>query len=201
MAEIFRFVTVRNPRKPNDDEISTGFVKYDPKLEAPLIKQVAAAGKGPSPVSAMRAAIQRFKGSLGYVSSTEQLEAKAPGLLAWADWVAARSDRLTVDQLDEFLAGHPLNIEDQVHRLLWDNLLAYTYAGGPSEVREAIIWSLRVTKLLAWEEDRDDALVQRIASATVLLPADVQIPIEHSHPDQEPNASGPSEEEKQIAAA
>jgi hypothetical protein len=198
MPEIFRFVTVRNPRKPTEQELSTGFIFYDEKVKAPLIAQVAAAKRKPSPRSKMRAALQQYVESPAYINDLDKFQRQMRAMLIWLDWLPAEASQLTKGKVDSFRSEHELTIDQETHQKLWDNLVAYTYFGGASEVREALIWGLRVVNLLRYPKSQlKDAILPRLAQATVVLPSDVHLPPEHPDhggmevPPHSPGASDP----------
>jgi hypothetical protein len=180
---IIRFVTIRNPRKPTKDELETGFAKYDPAIHAPLVETVIAAQD--QGADAVRAAIAGFIRSDAYIRTTDDLEAKYGKLVEWGDWLMRTGGALTSFALKARMQATPIlgGIEDE--KALWDNLIAYTFGGGVSEVREGVINALRALNL---ERVRpalldDDAAVKRLATVTVMLPSNAAIP---AVPEKEP---------------
>jgi hypothetical protein len=57
---IFRFVTIRNPRKPTSDELDTGFVTHTDDVDAPLIAEVGKAKEQDGSAEELRAIIKRY---------------------------------------------------------------------------------------------------------------------------------------------
>jgi hypothetical protein len=176
MSTIWRFITVRNPRKPTKQEVATGFMTYDPSLAAPLMTAVIQAGQQEASPRQVRELIEAFRRSASFIRDPEQIDEWVPDLVAWADWLATQADRLTRAKLDARLAAQPIEIEPPAEAWLWDNLLALTYGGGRPEVRESVIGSLRVANLLRFPKDEiTDNVARRLAAATVLIPAEAHI--------------------------
>jgi hypothetical protein len=187
---IFRFITVRGPRKPTSDEVDTGFIAYDPKLNAAVVKAYIAAG----PQGAQGAA-QQYKDSPDFITSPDEIEERQAGLVAFADWLTAEAHRLTHAQLKEIRKRLKVTPKAGMLTWLWDNLATHVLVGGRPEIRETIIGAMKVYNVLERlheeREDKDrggkeksgpgkgrpekeeltDALLQRLASATVLMPA------------------------------
>lgn len=204
MAEpqtIFRFVTVRNPRKLTKPELETGFAKYDPELHAPLIEQVMSArgaGRG-----AVREIIAAYMASDAYLRTSKELAQASGKLVEWGDWLMRLGGALTVAKLEARLKDQPIECDPEQERRLWDNLLAQTYGGGVSEVREGIINALRALNLSRARAAllKDEAAVRRLATATVVLPAEASLPAAAAAPGEQQPAPNPAEEEQKTLEA
>jgi hypothetical protein len=179
MAEpqtIFRFITIRNPRKPTGAEIETGFARYDPAIHAPLVEQVISLQ--PQGPEAVRQALLQFVRSPRYVQATRDLETRFGPLVEWGDWLMSRGGVLTAAELKARIQSTPIPGTPDDERALWDNLLAQTYVGGVSEVREGVINALRALNLKRVRPKllEDDAVVKRLAAVTVMLPSEASVP-------------------------
>jgi hypothetical protein len=177
---IFRFVTVRNPRKPTDDELDTGFVTHPEHLETPLLDEVAKAKEANAAPKEMRATIKRYAdGDEALRTPTDVVQA-ARGLVEFGEWLARNNTTLTVDDIREYLAAHSIDIDDDVLQRLWSNLLVHTFVGGMPETREAIIGAIRASKVVDYDVNRlTDDTARRLAMATVVLPSAAQLNNEH----------------------
>jgi hypothetical protein len=174
METVFRFVTVRNPRKPTQEEEATGFIRYDADLEAPLIEGLMEQMSQGDRDEALRL-LKAYREQQEFLNTPARLQEHAPSLYEWADWLSRNATYLTVRQYQDFRNAVELEVSRQQVATLWDNLVAYTYAGGRPEVRESIIWMLRAVHLNRFDGELDDALVRRLAQATVLIPAEAHI--------------------------
>lgn len=173
---VFRFVTVRNPRKPTKPELETGFATYSEEIGAPLLtKVVNEHDQGPAHV---RRLIAEYISTGQYLRDTPALEAKYLSLVTLGDWLMTQGGALTVDKLKDYLHHHPIEAGVERERQLWDNLVAFTFGGGVSEVREGIINALRALNLARVRPEllKDEAAVKRLATATVMLPSKVSAP-------------------------
>ena len=188
---IFRFVTVRGPQAATKDEIATGFVRYDPALQSPLVAQLAQAKDADDARKVMRTAAAGYRASNQFIDDEAGLRALSPVLTDLAEWLAHHANSLTKDDLAKVIHGRDAVFGPPVQRLLWDNLIAHTLAGGTPEARELLIWAIRVVNILAKGADAEDAAtLQRIANATVLLPssAHADVTLEKSVPNEAPPA-------------
>jgi hypothetical protein len=177
MEPLFRFITVRNPRKPTSNELNTGFIFYDTRLEAPLLtRMLTELSGGNNPAGALEA-LALYKKSQQFIRSTKDLEEKIPGLSKRADWLAESAHRFTVSHYEELRSAPGFDVIANKLGWLWDNLLVYTYAGGIPELREIIIWSIRVANLLSPRDEVDDEAIHRIARSTVVLPSEAHLAI------------------------
>lgn len=173
---VFRFITIRNPRKPKKDELSTGFAWYDEKIGAPLVAQVASEqAQGQDHV---RGLILTFIRGNGFIRTTAELDAKFGKLVDAGDWLMTQGGGLTAAALAAYLAAHPVEASVDVQRVLWDNLVAFTFGGGVPEVREGVINALRAINLTRVDPLllKDDAAVKRLATATVIIPSAAKVP-------------------------
>lgn len=177
MSTLFSFVTVRNPRTPTEREEATGFIRPSRDLEAPVLRRlIAVRDKDPSDA---RREMREAKGSDEVWDDVADLAADAPALHALAAWVAQHAETLTwrdvAGQAKEL--GVTVGKAAAVEGRLWDNLAVLTYASGPPELREVVIWALRALHLLRFEGERDDdELARRAAQATPLFPAEAHAP-------------------------
>lgn len=180
MTSLLNFITIRNPRVPEPQELETGFVRYPADLDAELLTAVAAAlGRGEG-IQAVRPLVADFRRSEGYLDTPAEVSERFGALADFAAWLGPRTATLTWAQVDDRLRDQAVEVDADRRRLLWENLLAYVYGGGQPEVRESVIAMLRAVHLIdvgsADGTDRaDDALVQRLAAATVLVPADCHV--------------------------
>lgn len=165
---IFRFVTVRGPRKPTDKEADAAFVLYDDTIGSPVVDAYVTK----SPQEAAAVALQ-FKKSKAFATSVDEIEERQKGLVVFGDWLRAEAHRLTQAKLKEFRKTTNIAVKDGVEKWLWDNLATHVMTGGRPEVRESIINALRVYKLVetANLDTRSEAELRRIAAATVLMPS------------------------------
>src|SRR5436309_614641 len=145
-STIFRFVTVRNPRKPTDQEIEMGFVRYDPKAKSRLVEVYSTKSQREALVAA-----RRYKESEAFATHLTQIDERQSGLVAFADWLTAEADQLTLARLKHFRNAVRIAPKTGMVTWLWDNLVTHVLAGGRPEVRESIIGALRVYKLLDYE--------------------------------------------------
>jgi hypothetical protein len=164
---VFRFVTVRGPRKPTDQEVETGLVLYDAKIGSAVVE--AYAGKS---LRDARELAGQFKGSKDFALSLEQVDERQEGLVTFGDWLRANAHRLTQADLKQFRKTVNVAASGPILTWLWDNLATHVLLGGRPEVRESVINALRVYKLIEIPnlDTRSDAELRRIAGATVLMP-------------------------------
>lgn len=199
---IFRFVTVRNPRRATSDELDTGFAHYDAQLQAGLVKQVSdAKANAKTKREAMRTAILAFVKTSSYLRTRAALYERDAALVDWADWLGEHASGIKAADIAAQLHAHPLEIGKAEQALLWDNLVAYTFGGGNPEVRELVQWCLRAINIAKYGEIPDDATAQRLARATVVLPSAVQVNPEHTHTktEQPPEVQQPSKKDVEKA--
>jgi len=194
---IFRFVTVRNPRKPTDDELDTGFVTHPEHVKTPLLAEVAKVKASKAALKEMRAIIRHYADGDEALRTPAEVGEAAGGLVEFGEWLARVNTTVTVDEIRHYLEGHSIDITDEVIRRLWSNLLVATFVGGMPETREAIIGAIRASKILGYDLDRlTDDTARRLALATVVLPSSVQLNNEHLErevphpPTPEPKGQG-----------
>lgn len=204
---IFRFVTVRNPRKATEDEIDTGFVYYDDKIGAQVMTDVAehgraAHGEGNARErrtrrrNAMRGVLRKFRDSKDYLRTVSDAQSKAGALIAFGEYLARNNTTVTKADIEKYLHDHDVKVDLETMRLLWNNLLTYTFVGGISETREAIIGAIRAAKVVTFDKHAlTDAVARRLALATVVLPSAVQINGDHLE-RRTPNERPPHEDKK-----
>ena len=186
MGTLFRFITVRNPRKPSQAELSTGFVNFDPRLDAPLIRRVQAMKRNQADTEAICAVIQEYLESDEYIGDPGDVETRLAGFVTWADWLADRASGFDKEKWNHLMSNGPSPPEPHLQGWLWDNLLAHVYGGGKPETREVVIWLLRlINMLLPKADDVDEPTVKRLAFATVVLPSDVHLSRGHEEPEPE----------------
>jgi hypothetical protein len=197
MGPLLNFVTIRNPRTPTPDELETGFIRYDPAIGAELLQRTADALQQGHGTEAARQLVAEFRGSDRFLSSDADLTERIGSVAEFAGWLATNATRLTWPMLDDRLERYPLEVGDDDRRLLWENLVAYLYGGGVSEVRETLVWALRGLHVTGWERERreGDALAARLAQATVLIPAEGHFRLEREPTPEEPTEPAPPEEE------
>lgn len=170
---IFRFVTVRGPRKPTDQEVDTAFVLYDDKIGSTVID--AYLTKNPRDAAAVA---QQYKSSKDFATSDEEIEERQKGLVVFGDWLRTEAHRLTQAKLKDFRKTVNVDPKEGILIWLWDNLATHVMVGGRPEARESIINALRVYKVIqtpnlnTWS----DAGLQRVAAATVLMPSRTRAP-------------------------
>jgi hypothetical protein len=177
MSTLFSFVTVRNPRTPTELEEATGFIRPPADLDAPLLRRLVAM-RQEDPQNARRQ-LREVRESGQVWTEVADLAEAAPALAAFATWVAQRADTVTWSQIARAAkrTGVGTGEAAEVEGRLWDNLAVLTYAGGPPELREAVIWALRAAHVLRFEGDHaDDELARRAAQATPLFPAEAHTP-------------------------
>jgi hypothetical protein len=167
-STIFRFVTVRNPQKPDEDEIATGFIRYDGTLGSNVVEAYVKAARRKAAEAA-----KSFKDSKDFVEDPQEIDERLDGLVAWADWLAAESERLKRADFDAFNAAHGINVDRPVLKWLWNNLATHVLIGGRPEVREVLVGAIRALSLLGRPDlaQLSDADLRRCAAATVLMPA------------------------------
>ena len=197
MASLLNFVTIRNPRVPDQRELETGFVRYPPDLGADLLTDIAAALRRGDGFPAVRRLVADFRSSDRFLDTPAEATERLGALADLAGWLAARAATLTWAQVTGWLRDHPVEASQDQRRLLWENLLAYVYGGGQPEVRELVIGmlcGLHLVDVAGTEETRrdDDALARRLVQATVLVPADCHV----RFPDQPPDGGedGPGDD-------
>jgi hypothetical protein len=181
---VFRFVTIRGPRKPTDKEVDAAFVLYEDEIGSPVVD--AYLTKNPQEAAAV--AVQ-FKKSKAFATSADDIEEKQKGLVVFGDWLRAEAHRITQAKLKEFRKKTNIAAKDGVQKWLWDNLATHVMTGGRPEVRESIINALRVYKLVETPnlDTRSDAELRRISAATVLMPSRTGAP-------KPPKADGPKKD-------
>jgi hypothetical protein len=165
---IFRFITVRGPRKPTEQEAETAFVVYEDKIGSDIVEAYRRFDASHAAEVALR-----YKQSQDFPTTPAQIEERQKGLVTTGDWLRAEASRLTQPQLKIFLATVPIAPEAGILTWLWDNLATHVLVGGRAEARESIINALRVYKLIGSPglEARSDAELRRMAAATVLMPS------------------------------
>lgn len=171
---VFRFITVRGPRKPTTKEVDTWFVRYD----APINSAVIGAYLAKTTAEAVAFA-QRFKETAEFAAGLDDLERRQNGLVTAGEWLQAEAKTLTAAQFTHFLEAARMAPQPGIPAWLWDNLAAHALVGGRPEVREAIINALRFYRLLVLPDPaaRSDVELRRMAVATVLLPARTAAPV------------------------
>lgn len=206
---LFRFVTVRNPRKLTRQERRLHFITYDADLHAPLVERVVG-------VIGQLQEEGRYE-HLQFLTSISQLVANDDVRpLVFEDEHALRHG---AEHLDEWLAlleenrgtpdiaavrstlrDHDLSSSPELERKLWDSLLAASYSGLKQNVRDAAIWALRAVHLRRTAESRDlkQHEVDAIAGATVVLP--YRLPQQHIGFEL-PDDTKPADEEGPQAPA
>lgn len=183
MSTLFSFVTVRNPRTPTNEEVDTGFIRYDETTKAPVL-EAAVEARSQAPGALRRTLLKAKKADERIFKDEAAMIAQLPGLTHFAQWLSHHVDAVTWAQIDERRSHYDVEVDREALSLLWDNLAVLTYAGGPPEVRELVIWALRVSHLLSKEgigdlsveEHRDDELARRMALATPLIPTGLHGP-------------------------
>lgn len=203
MSTLFSFVTVRNPRTPTEGEVASGFIRPPADLDAPLLRRLVAM-RQEDPESARRQLREVKEAGQVWVEVADLTEA-APALAAFATWMAQRADTVTWPEIARAAERHGVVADDagQVEGRLWDNLAVLTYAGGPPELREAVIGALRALHVLRFEGDRDDdEVARRAAQATPLFPAEAHVPafLERTPADDDVTPPEPPEPEEDRAA-
>ena len=164
MDTIARFVTVRNPAKPSQKELDSGFITYEPALAASLADEAST-----DEDVARRRAITYCKGT-DFASSPKELRDRAPGLYDLGELLELRRDQVTKKDLDTFLTDHDVAADPDVMAWLWDNLVAHWFAGGPADVRDAIIWMLRAARVREHIDDKNLDALGEWATAVVVVP-------------------------------
>ncbi|MEO8844070.1 MAG: hypothetical protein ABI591_05390 [Kofleriaceae bacterium] len=178
---IFRFVTIRNPRKPTDEELETGFVTHTDDVATPLMVEVGKAKQRKTSPDDLRAIIKRYADGNKLLRDPAAVEEVARDLVQFGEWLARNNNTLTVADIKKYLTSHPITIEGNalLHQL-WSNLLVATFVGGMPETREAIIGAIRAAKLVGYDLAKlSDDGARRLAMATVVLPSAVQLNGEH----------------------
>ncbi len=165
---VFRFVTVRGPRKPTDKEVDAAFVLYENKIGSTVVD--AYRKKSTRDAAAVA---QQFKDSKAFATSVDDIEERQKGLVVFGDWLRTEAHRVTQATLKDFRKTVHVAPKAGISTWLWDNLATHVLVGGRPEVRESIINALRVYKIIEAPdlEARADAELQRMASATVLMPS------------------------------
>lgn len=200
---VFRFVTIRNPRKPSKFELETGFIFYRDKINAPWIEKVVKEqDRGAMAVTKL---IASFVGENEFLRDTLQLEARHGDLVELGDWLMSMGGALTVRALEARLQVTPIQEKDGQERELWNNLVVLTLAGGVPEVREGVINALRALNLTRVRKEllKDEAAVKRLATATIILPSGTSTPPNREGVDdgsKEPPRPGSEGKEKVKAA-
>jgi hypothetical protein len=200
-STVFRFVTVRPPCTPTDEELETGFIFYDAKLEAPLVGHLTNARQQKESRRTMRAAAGEFVRSKRYLKTPGDVRKHAGKLLELGQWLARHHLHLTADDLGKELKAYGKALAADAEGLLWENLIAYTLLGGISETREAIVATLRAQNLLkADSKNTSDWAVRRYAMATVVLPAAALSNREHTEREEKKRSPEQEEEDSRRAA-
>lgn len=185
-STLFRFVTVRGPRKLTLRERHQRFVDYNSNLQAPLIQAVLTL-------------VERFRREPGHEHadflkslvaiatadesrtkvfvSSQDLVSSAPHLDDWMELLEETEALPTPEQVAAMLPHHDLAPTKQVEAKIWDTLFAATYSGLSQTTRETAIWALRAIKLrrvvgeiLDSGSSLDASGVLDLATATVVLP-------------------------------
>ena len=166
-STVFRFVTVRGPRKPTRHELSSGFIAYDKKLKSSVTDALVRSTPKDSLVVA-----KRFQASKAYCTDPEQINEQQAGLLQFSEWLAAEAHRIDGAGLKTARKEFKTAPKSAANTWLWDNLSAHVLLGGRPEIRETLIGALRANKLLEWPEldTTSDETLRRLAVATVLMP-------------------------------
>src|SRR4051812_3656408 len=95
MVSLLNFVTIRNPRAPEPQELETGFVRYPADLDAQLLTAVAAAlGRGEG-IQAVRRLVADFRSSDRYLDTPAEVSERFGALADFATWLGSRTARLT----------------------------------------------------------------------------------------------------------
>lgn len=170
---IFRFVTVRGPRKPTDREEQLAFIRYEDQIGSNVVRAYLARHVGDAAEVA-----KQFKDSNHFAASPEQIEERQSGLVRFGDWLRAEAHRLTQDQLKGFRETLTIDPKPEMLTWLWDNLATHVMIGGRPEVRESIINALRVYKVVSAPnlDTYSDAELRWMAAAMVLMPSRARAP-------------------------
>lgn len=196
MSQLFSFVTVRNPRTPTEREVRTGFLRYERSLGAALVERFAEAWRGGAGAERVAEIVREFRDTPESIASEAAFAERYRALADWATWLADVAPRVTANELEARKREHALEVDAEARRVLWNNLVAFTYGGGPSEVRERIVWALRAVNLFeAKEAGDDDDAVRRLARATVLVPAESHGSLAQTAPAEEPPPAPPEDDE------
>src|SRR5436309_120884 len=93
-STVFRFVTVRGPRKPTGKETQVSFVDYDSKIKAPVVEEFRTKDRKEAIEFA-----RRYKASKDFALSPSDINERQAGLLNFGDWLRAEGHRLTHEEL------------------------------------------------------------------------------------------------------
>lgn len=185
MSTLFNFITIRNPRTPTQPELETGFIRFDSaNLRAPVLRELISVRQ--QDYAGGRNAMLRARENHSIWKTQADFSSGVPGVARLAEWLSHNADTLTWTGFDEYAGQAEANADPAEISDLWDNLAVETYAGGPPDVRERVIWALRAVHLLTWGGPRDDdAVARRLAVATPLFPVEAHglTPLERSGPE------------------
>lgn len=198
---IFRFISIRNPRKPTDDEIDTGFVHHTDDVAAPLLREVSDARTRKETRAGLHAILKRYRDGKDYLRTTGDVEKQALALLRFGEFLARNNTTITKAAIEQYLHDNDVKVVPAVLQTLWSNLLTHTFIGGMPETREAIIGAIRAAKVVKYPRAKlTDEVARRLALATVVLPSSVQINGEHLERKKPHDALSPDKDRKRIDA-
>jgi hypothetical protein len=173
---VFRFVTVRNPKKIAASVEHTHHVKAD--LDSAFRNALVSAseeGEIGERNNRLLAEAQNYANGESLISSTETLEDLVPTeFLAFSDWLNANKSTIVKSQVITQLDLARSSLEPEVKNRLIDNLLYYSVIGQANSVTQAIQELLRADQLM---RDFDDnmiiTVIKKMANAEIILPKQV----------------------------
>lgn len=197
VSTVFRFVTIRGPRKPTNREEELAFVVYDPAINAPVVD----AYLGKARQEHLEVARQ-FKQSNKFATTPADVEERQKGIVAFADWLRAEAHRLTHAGLKKHRTAAGLAPDADLLPWLWDNLATHVLVGGRPEAREAVVNVLRLYKVLQFPDldTLPEPELRRLAAATVLMPSRAAEKPARGEPKKEPKKDEPHTPAEKTAA-
>ena len=179
VADLFRFVTVRNPQLLSEEEKERGFV-YFPFQNVSLSYFLKDFG-GLEDDKAVRKAYLDNKASTfsGYFTSLKAIRELNERLYDFSLWLMKNKNTITKEKATGASEGAELLTANQ-RITLWDNLIYQTVTEKSSAVRDAILQMLVADNFLNKNDIeaeakliKDDNDLRRLAKAYVVIPKNV----------------------------
>ena len=176
---VFRFVAIRNPQKPEEADMTNGFVSYDEASSSSFLTSLKtvrtnAQLDAEAQVTQLKLLANTFLNGTSGLKTLKSVDVLVKELVACGDWLKRNRAKITRDKaLTRPTVAVAQQSATNIARL-WDNLFAYEIVGGVPEAKQAIMSALLADHYIKKEAlQTTDADYLRVSRAEILLPNSV----------------------------